>query len=648
MDAVVTPAGNVINDEKLATTVKFLWEVWDKGFQNKATLETYLMSKRGLSRLEVDEAFRIHRARMEKITQKEQSGDRPEQRRTYNDADRPEKFTECHYSKDVNFMSFLVEERKSEGEKLFKEFMQHEIRYYKILECLCTEYYSPLIIMSKEGKFEMTHEELKTIFERVPGLLTFHRDIFWNQLSHGADIPKTFLRFFKTFGGYVDYMKGCMSTVKMMQKYTGDEKLHGCLEQIKKKSQRPHDKMIDLLLVPLDRMSDYKEFLELLSGWADRTQTASWETISKANRRFGRLSNYIEKYKLGIFNLSEMNKVQHFLGNQCNIFIPDRRIVRRGVMMRRTTGWTKRNKQYIFFLFNDALLWTSKKGELQNVVMLRECEVMETESKHHRSRKLKLVSMGAKNKVLHLECGSQHQRDEWYYALESTISRQKEASSDQGVNREDFGTSIEMLTPEPNKKGKGEETFESESKENVGIRLGDYESTSPGTPVSEIDNGYEYSLNFPNEELFKDFEPMDDMSVSEQSAYDEGKMESANNLFSPFPKYVTSSDSTKIRKEFKINRLKRGEENVTLSEVGTITITEGENDRDAYKDNTPDRCTYPVNKSEINVPLQNQLKSNIIRHTRPLDKDSQKKPLVATKLENIPNITIRLNEFDFT
>merc|ERR1712060_866239 len=55
-----------------------------------------------------------------------------------------------------------------------------------------------------------------------------------------------------------------------------------------------------------------------------------------------------------------------------------------------------------------------------------------------------------------------------------------------------------------------------------------------------------------------------------------------------------------------------------------------------------------VNKSENYIPLQNQLKSNIIRHTRSLDKDSQKKPLVATKLENIPNITIRLNEFDFT
>merc|ERR550534_2795480 len=174
-------------------------------------------------------------------------------------------------------------------------------------------------------------------------------------------------------------------------------------------------------------MSDYKEFLSTMHEWADQTQPAPYEVVSKATRRFGRLVSYIEKYKLGIFNRSEMNKVQQFLNKQCNIFVPNRRIVRRGVMIRRTTGWTARNKQYIFFLFNDVLLWTTKRGELQNVVMLRECEVMETDSKHHPSRKLKVVSVGHKNKVLHLECATERQRNEWFDAIEKSISREKAA-----------------------------------------------------------------------------------------------------------------------------------------------------------------------------------------------------------------------------
>merc|ERR1719509_140813 len=98
-------------------------------------------------------------------------------------------------------------------------------------------------------------------------------------------------------------------------------------------------------------------------------------------------------------------------------------------MIRRTTGWAPRNKHYIFFLFNDVLLWTTKKRELQNVVQLRNCEAMPSDQKTNPNRKFKIISRGQRHKTLLLECTSERQRDEWYKAVEAGIKAAKETSA---------------------------------------------------------------------------------------------------------------------------------------------------------------------------------------------------------------------------
>merc|ERR1719410_1144876 len=105
-----------------------------------------------------------------------------------------------------------------------------------------------------------------------------------------------------------------------------------------------------------------------------------------------------------------MNKVQHFLDKQCDILAAHRRIIRRGMMIRRTTGMLARNKQYIFFLFNDVLLWATKKRELQNVVQLRNCEIMPSDQRDNAEKKFTVVSRGQRHKTLLLECVTKKQR----------------------------------------------------------------------------------------------------------------------------------------------------------------------------------------------------------------------------------------------
>lgn len=150
-------------------------------------------------------------------------------------------------------------------------------------------------------------------------------------------------------------MKECAETINKMRECVRDTNLHNCLERIRDQSKFKGEDLVDLLLIPLQRIFEYKEFLDNIRNLAEKNNS-EYDYLGRACRRIGRIASYISKYKEGLTNRNEMNKIQLFLGTQCAILSPNRRIVRRGKMTRRTTGWTARNKRYIFFLFTDLLL----------------------------------------------------------------------------------------------------------------------------------------------------------------------------------------------------------------------------------------------------------------------------------------------------
>jgi len=281
------------------------------------------------------------------------------------------------------------------------------------------------------------------------------------------------------------------------------------------------------------------------------------------------------------------------------------------------------------------------------VVMLRECEVMDTESKNNPERKLKVVSVGHKNKVLHLECASERQRNEWYEAIEKSINREKAAllKEDDSPNEADSPNTENMT--ELFVKMDTTERSENIGNKNIGIRLGDYDSNNtPGTPMSEelpYDDRYEYSKNFPEAE-FKEFEPMDDtVSVSEFSTYDDFKAEARSNL-GPFQN-TSLADTNEKRKDFKIQRSKRSERN-TYESNRLMKITEGEKEKDDGEDDASDVSSPLEVQSNERTHNEHQSKSSIIRHTS-THINQPKMPTATTKLVNISNITIRLNDFDY-
>jgi len=380
-------------------------------------MRQYLKNKRGLTDAEIAEAFRIHKKEAG-ITEKLSAV--------------AEGISSDHTDA---FIKFLRSECREKGKNLIYEFLKKEADYCTVLECLKETYYVQLIEISGRNEFNMTVKEIKTIFSRIPTLYKFHYN-FYKKLNKGLNIGWMFVELFQFFSMYGEYIKDCIFTVNLIRNYILDVNLHECLNRIRISSNFPEEELVDLILIPLDRMMEYKEFLEKLYDFSDSSHETNYEFLGKAVRRIGRIAKYIEPHKIGIKNRSEMNKAQQFFGKKNDILLPNRYILRKGKLKCKVGGGvTARKNTYLFFLFNDALIFTRKKEDPPKVLKLWTCSVVKTSS-----RKFKVLTKGV-IKVLNFECASEAERDEWFDAVEKAADRAHKSSAQTWSN---FASSMDL------------------------------------------------------------------------------------------------------------------------------------------------------------------------------------------------------------
>jgi len=527
-----------LEDPKVITAVEFLGDVYEKGHK-EGELRKYLFNRRELTHSQVERAFKLHYERIEARKAGNSRGTQwTETERTVgattntpnsgnelgvvrrkskefdgkNDADRPE-VTQPQLAEVA--LAFLEEIRRTDGQKLIRDFLRTELNYCGVLRCLQDEYYKALENLSHQKKIGITGPELRVMFDRIPNLLNFHKVFYKNLVKDHDHIGQMFVRVINHFKEYVEYMKDSSKMVDLMRKYVTDRKLHKCLSQIRMQSRRKNDDMVDLLLVPLDRILDYQIFLDKLYLWADKAQREDYINLGKAARRIGRIAHYIGIYRDGILNRNEMNKVQQFLKRQCNILAPSRRMVRRGAMTRRTNGWPTRKKKYLFFLFSDLLIWTSKKGDLQNVVRLRDCKVYPSEERNNPEKKFKIISTGQHRvlKEILLECDLQRQRNDWFNAIKRGIEEIQKVSDSKEMEKmsteeEDFVKflALDVNTPP------GDKELDEDAKmwENDDSRVESSVVDDSDDQQTNARHRYRCSQNFPNHAFPDVIAQMDD------------------------------------------------------------------------------------------------------------------------------------------
>lgn len=648
----VTRISSKLNAQ-LSTTVEFLQKAREKGFVENVSLRNYLKSKHGLTSDQIDRAFTVVNKLSSGTEEVKKSGVWKElnQHEPNNFSKASEEHKKDNSPKlkrisnlDIGIasnddyqssgLSFLLAEKQVLGWKELQLFMDSEVTYCLILDSLLSEYYGALVNMTNKNKLMITPTEVEEMFEYIPDMLKFHRYTLSTQLLKcDENIGKIFLRHIKAFNFYIDYMKGCSSTVDKMGKYTNDKKLHRFLRSLQKKSTYRSNDMFDLLIAPLERIGEYKLFLDTLLNWADKSRQGDYELISKAARRVRAVVEYIERYKHGIINKNEMNKVQQFVKDSNFVIAkPKRKILRRGVMKRYFAGWSTRNRTYIFFLFNDVIFWTSKKGDIQSVLLLQCCAILDSDSKHNPKRKMKLVYQDAKKrKTFDLECTNEQQRKQWFNALSNAISKVKVNHKYSVTSKLENEKSDESLSSESipqisisraSLSGCGSPNNRSEG---FDFRLGDCDETGENTGWGP----YEYSRNFELHDN-KDFHPKDDaidfeirddtVSTSELDYINwDGKLDKLLDFRSK------SDNSSKL--------------NIQIGNISKERLTKITEEYDHEVDKEVDsnnRVSVPV------VLVQGQKRSRVIRRGH-LNDSLNKFP--SSTLESKSNLTIRLNDF---
>jgi len=315
-------------------------------------------------------------------------------------------------SKRRDSLANLHPSNREAGIKVINEFLLTELNYWEILQCLWDKYHVELTAMASRGEIQITDVEINKMFDHIPNLLRFHRTFYFD-IKGGYNIAWMFVHLMHFFKLYINYVNGCRAMLKTMLRHAQDKKLLSSLKRIRLQSKRKKDDMVDLLLLPLDRINHYQEFLDKLYILADGG------FYGKAARRMGRIARFINDHMVHIWERSEMNKVQQFLGKQYYVLSPHRKILRRGRMTRWATGWSESEGQYAFFLFNDLLLWTTTRGEFQDAVLLTWCSLMSSQATKGSKRKFQIIVNRHHNQTeeLLLECKSKHQKKEWWNVI---------------------------------------------------------------------------------------------------------------------------------------------------------------------------------------------------------------------------------------
>lgn len=433
MFSITTPGISNV-DPKVSTAVEFLFDVDDKEFR-EADLRRYLISNRGLTSEQVDDALSIHNSQLNKRERREHSeaswtaATKPRKiPKTFAEftlmritVKKSEKTNKEFLNKVESILSLLTPNKHELGYRLIVDFLIAELGYCRCLKSLIEDYRKGLVKAADARQFDLSRDEILEIFQRIPQLLKFHKS-FYTDL--GVDIGRMVVRLINFFKQYTEYIREFASSIRVLREHSRDRRLYKCLDHIKWLSKCKMD-IYDLLQAPLHRILEYRDFFTKLCELGDGSHV-DFRFLGKAARRVGRIAVCVELHKERIMNACELNKVQHIVGDQCDLLLSRRQFLRRGEMIRRTTGWKARNKRYIFFLFNDVLLWTTMKDELQNVVKLHKCTVLHSEAKIEPERKFKVVveEFGRKSKkVLHLECKSPWERDQWFTSIETAIAR---------------------------------------------------------------------------------------------------------------------------------------------------------------------------------------------------------------------------------
>eukprot|EP01006_Ploeotia_vitrea_P047592 TRINITY_DN67142_c7_g14_i1.p1 TRINITY_DN67142_c7_g14~~TRINITY_DN67142_c7_g14_i1.p1 ORF type:complete len:1084 (-),score=615.57 TRINITY_DN67142_c7_g14_i1:57-3308(-) len=262
------------------------------------------------------------------------------------------------------------EQRKRVRERVVLEMLSTEKTYVEDnLEWLVNGYIIPIRVHanSEENRILST-EDLAVVFSDIETIYQFNRQML-NELDERLaefDVDSTlvgdlFVKFSPFFKMYVGYVTSHDRARKFLQKAADSEKYARFNEFCAAKAKDPKGKGLNiqsLLITPIQRVPRYKLLLNEIVKHTDEAHP-DWDNLHKATDLVSKSASHINEQIRAHENRNRILELSATFIKDPKLIAPGRIIVYQGELMKQCR---KDDKQYLFILFNDLLVYAQKVG----------------------------------------------------------------------------------------------------------------------------------------------------------------------------------------------------------------------------------------------------------------------------------------------
>lgn len=242
------------------------------------------------------------------------------------------------------------------------EFLTTEQSYLKSLIVLNEVYRRPMINASKKEEIPLSLDEVDAIFSKyftqiLKVNLTLLKGLVerlenWSPTQLLGDLLLDLMPFLKM---YTNYTGGWEKAISILDEYESKESFNNFIQQCI--AQYPNAQPIrSYLIMPIQRIPRYRLLLEDLIKHTDKSHP-DYESLSSSLNKVMHVANQVDQAINEQKNRAKLLQVQKKFLENVPIFEAGRVFIKEGEL---TKICRKDNKKFMFFLFNDMLMYAKE------------------------------------------------------------------------------------------------------------------------------------------------------------------------------------------------------------------------------------------------------------------------------------------------
>jgi hypothetical protein len=277
----------------------------------------------------------------------------------------------------------------------------------------------PLRDPSEQQFLDLSSTDVHTIFSSVDLIMEVHQ-LIYEELMDEDTIPErvsdVYVKHAPYFGVYAVYARGFERSIAVLNRLGSNKKLLSFLRLRMMSGNLPS--LMSCLMLPFEHILQLSDLLSQVLAATPRSDD-QYEELARAVERIRATADEVRAAKDEAERLSWLIDVRNTISNLVNpsvVLKPTRKYLRRGPLA--VVSPSGERETFVFFLFNDWLLWTDSRFSLQDQIEFN-ASWLRTQDGND-ARQFRICDKGGAVRLV-LECESEAERRGWQDAVQQCL-----------------------------------------------------------------------------------------------------------------------------------------------------------------------------------------------------------------------------------